>query len=343
MNFKSDNTVGVSPEIMVALEKANHGSESSYGADGYSKKLKTRFSEIFECDSEYFLTSTGTAANSLALAALTPGYGAIFCHEQAHITTDECGAPFFFTGGSQAMLVKGEQGKMALDELEFQITQSQVSRPHGQKPGSISITQATEWGTVYDEQELQAIKALAKKFNLPLHMDGARFANAVSHLNLSPARLSSKLGIDALSFGGTKNGCLSAEAIIFFNKDYAHDFDYLHKRAGQLMSKTRFFSAQFLAYLEDDLWLKNAAHANQMALNLKAIFERQGVRVLNEVQANEVFVHMPSARADHLSQQGCGFYSWHHKEVDCYRFVASCFTKKSDIDALESCLAIKKP
>lgn len=339
MNFKSDNTVGVSPEIMIALEKANQGYENSYGADDYSKKLTTRFCEIFECDVEFYLTSTGTAANALALAALTPGYSALFCHDQAHITTDECGSPFFFTSGSQAIVVGGAHGKMALDELEHKIVQAQSRRPHGQKPGSISITQATEWGTVYDENELLALRKIAQKYQLPLHMDGARFANAVMHLKCSPAQLSSKAGIDVLSFGGTKNGCLNAEALIFFNKDYARDFDYLHKRAGQLMSKTRFFAAQFLAYLENDLWLNNAAHANHMALYLKTVFERQGVRVLNEVQANEVFVSLPPQHADSLRHQGCGFYSWDHLEPDCYRFVASCFTKKNEIDSLESCLA----
>lgn len=342
MNFKSDNTVAVNKEIMQALLDTNHGFQNSYGNDHYSQELQKRLSIIFETEVVVYLTNTGTAANSLALSALVKPYEAIFCSDQAHIYIDECGAPELFTGGSLLIPLGSNQGKINFQQLDAKVQSLLAHRPHAQKPGCVSITQATECGTIYAIDELKEISTTCKKYDLPLHMDGARFANSLVASNATPADLTWKAGVDVLSFGATKNGALCAEAVIFFNKKYAHDFDYLHKRAGQLMSKTRFFACQLLAYLENDLWLNNARHANIMAQELAQVFHQHNIVPIYPVQANELFVTLTSACAEYLQQQGCGFYSWGAVDSNLYRFVTSWMTSAADIEALSNCLNLLK-
>jgi threonine aldolase len=340
MNFKSDNVVPASPEILKALMQANHGTEVSYGEDSYSIALQKKLSEIFEKDVQIYLTNTGTAANSLALSALVQPYQTIYCHEESHLNTDESGAPVFFTGGSQFSLCGGANGKLDVNHLNELITTAQSIRPHAQKPGCISVTQATECGTVYSLAELKAIHEVVKNAGIPMHMDGARFTNALVTLGCTPAELTWKAGVDVMSFGATKNGALCAEAVIFFNPKYAEDFDYRHKRAGQLMSKSRFFACQLLAYLDQDLWLKNARHANTMAQKLAGVFGSYGIEIVYPIESNELFVTLSANTAQKLEQFGCGFYEWGSPNSGLYRFVTSFYTKEADINGLEECMSM---
>eukprot|EP00741_Cyanophora_paradoxa_P021883 tig00021374_g21123.t1 len=311
-NFMSDNASGVTDSIMQAMLAANaHDGSNPYGADELSAKLRKRFEEFFETKIDFYLTSTGTISNALALAAMTPSYGYIFCHELAHVQIDECGAPELFTGGAQLMLVPGKHGKMCCATLEEKIRQALSFRPHHNKPATITVTQSTECGTVYSLDELKELSAIAHKHNLKVHMDGARLANAIAALGCSPADVTWRCGVDILSFGATKNGALAAEAIIFFDQGLAHDFDYRHKRGGQLFSKARYFSAQFLAYMEDGLWLRNASTANALADRLvKGLLATDLAELLHPVMANEIFVKMPSVLADALRARGPKFYEW---------------------------------
>jgi threonine aldolase len=341
MNFKSDNIGPISPEIIQAIIEANSGNQSSYGADDYTFELKKRMSEIFETDVIVFLTSTGTAANSLALSSLVKPYETIYCSPEAHINIDECGAPEFYTGGAKLVIIDSDvNGKINLHSLNEKIIHSLSLRPHGQKPGCISITQATECGTIYTIEELTAIHNIAKKYNIPVHMDGARFANSLISLNCKPAESTWKAGVDVLSFGATKNGAMCAEAIVFFNHQHAENFDYLHKRAGQLMSKARFFSCQFLAYLKQDLWLENAKKANFMCKQLAKIFNKHNIELIYPVEANEIFVTLSVTCVNHLRENHCGFYDWSTSKVTTglYRFVTSCFTSNAEIMDLDACL-----
>ncbi len=339
MNFKSDNAAGVCPEIMAALEAANNGFTASYGADEYSQKLQARMAEIFEHEVAIYLTSTGTAANSLALSAIAPSYGTIYCHAHAHINTDECGAPELFTGAKLSAL-GGVGNKIDIGELEQKFTADKSMRPHASKPAAISVTQLTEGGTAYTLDELHAIRDCAIRHGLYMHMDGARFANALVTLGCTPAQMTWQTGIDVLSFGATKNGAMMAEMVVFFNQELARDFDYRHKRAGQLMSKTRFAAAQFLAYLEHDLWLNNARHANAMAKKLAAFLKTvPGVSINHDVQGNELFVHMPQAMADHLLSHGAFFYSWGE---GCYRLVTSWATCDDDVERFKTSIVAFK-
>lgn len=332
MNFKSDNVFGVSEQIMQALIQANTGTDGSYGTDTLTQELTKRVAEIFEHDVTLYFTNTGTASNSLAVSSLVSPGGALYCHKTAHLITDECGAPEFFSNGSVLISIDGVNGKIDCLQLESHINHVLTMRPHASKPSAISVTQSTEWGTIYTLDELAEIQKYAQKYNLALHMDGARFANALVSLGCSPAQMTWKSGIDVLSFGATKNGALCAEMIVFFNQKYAHDFDYRHKQAGQLMSKTRFFAAQFLAYFENDLWLSNARHANAMAQKLKQIFETHVPgNCVCPVQANEIFINLQEFLVKKLYAHGAQFYNW---GGDTYRFVTSCATQEQDINML---------
>jgi threonine aldolase len=341
MNFKSDNIGAISAEILQAIIDANNGTQYSYGADEYTLQLQKQMSEVFEKDVIVYLTSTGTAANSLALSSLVEPYEAIYCINESHINTDECGAPELYTGGARLVIVDSDvNGKINPESLNEKILHSLSLRPHGQKPGCISVTQATECGTVYTSKELTEIHNIAKKYNVPMHMDGARFANSLVSLNCTPAAITWKAGIDVLSFGATKNGAMCAEAIVFFNHEYAKNFDYLHKRAGQLISKSRFFSCQFLAYLKQDLWLENAKKSNSMTQQLAKIFNKHNIEIMYPAESNELFVILTDKCAEHLKEHNCGFYDWSTSKVrtGLYRFVASCFTSNDDIIALDACL-----
>ena len=237
------------------------------------------------------------------------------------------------------MPIESVNGKIDLNCVDEHIQILSSLRPHGQKPGCISLTQATECGAVYTIKELEEISEFCKKHSLPLHMDGARFANSLAHLKCQPADITWKVDVDIMSFGATKNGALCAEAIIFFNHKYAENFDYLHKRSGQLMSKSRFFACQLLVYLEEDLWLKNARNANQKAQELAQIFRKYNIQIVNEVEANELFVKLSLECSEYLQKKDCDFYSWGLPNSDLYRFVTSWVTSRSDIEKVDACLA----
>lgn len=338
MNFKSDNVVGIHPAIIEAIVKANQGTEASYGNDNYSQKLTEKCCELFETELIVYLTNTGTAANCLGLSALAKPHETICCHAEAHINVDECGALGLFTGGTKLVTFPGPNGKIDLNLLGHYIDGTSLHHPHGGKPTCLSITQATECGTVYSLEELHKISDFAKHRNLSLHMDGARFANSLITLNCTPAQLTWKTGVDVMTFGATKNGTMAGEAIIFFNKRYAENFDYVHMRAGQLASKMRFFACQFLAYLEDDLWLKNAQHANNMAQKLLKQFEAYQIKSKYPVEANELFITLPKDLAEHLQASGVGFYAWGIPEENLYRFVTSYLTSNTDLQQLHDVL-----
>jgi threonine aldolase len=266
VKFASDNVAGACPEVLDALMKANEGDSAPYGNDDYSKVLQEKFSEIFEKEVIVYPTASGTAANALALSTMTPVFGNIYCHKLAHINTDECGAPEFYTGGAKLIPLTGINGKITTEELEKNISGTGIV--HHTQPSSVSITQVCETGEVYELDEIKKIADVAHKHKLNMHMDGARFANALVALNCTPAEMTWKSGIDVLSFGATKNGCIAAEAIIFFKPELVGNISFLMKRAGHLLSKMRFVSAQLDAYISNDVWLKNAKQANEMGKKL---------------------------------------------------------------------------
>ncbi|MBY0462780.1 MAG: low specificity L-threonine aldolase [Alphaproteobacteria bacterium] len=337
MNFKSDNTATVCPEILEGINEANHGHAASYSNDEYTKRLQKKVDEIFETQTSIFFTNTGTAANSLALSALVPSYGSIFCHPESHIQTDECNGPEFFTSGAKLLPIEGDNGKISPADLISKIEFRRSMRPHMTTPYALSLTQATECGTVYYPDEIKALTDITKAYDLSVHMDGARFANAVTTLGQSPANMTWRSGVDVLCFGGTKNGALMAEMIIFFNQKYTSDFDYRIKRSGQLMSKGRFLAAQFLALFQDNLWLNNANHANQMAKRLEETLRKiPGVFIVNPVEANEVFAFIPAATAGALYDKGATFYAWGPADQNIYRFVTSWMTDPKEIAELEA-------
>ena len=310
-NFKSDNVTPACDAIMAAVNAANLGSVASYGGDDFTLALQKAASEAFGTEVAIFPVTTGTAANSLALSQLVPPYGAVYCHEAAHIVTDECGAPEFFSGGAKLIGLPAADGKIRPEQVANAVAFAEDMGVHHVKPGAVSLTQATEWGTVYTLNEIAALSAMARRHGLPVHMDGARFANALAHLNCTPAEATWKCGVDVLSLGATKNGALCAEAVVFFDPARAQDFERRRKRAGHLWSKMRFLSAQLLAYLEQDLWLVNARHANAMAAALaQGLRDITGASLAQAVDANEVFVILPERVVAALEQQGFGFYRW---------------------------------
>ena len=295
MNFISDNVVGATPEIIAAIERANVGTETSYGDDTVTARVTEKLSELFEREVAVFPVATGTAANSLALATLTPHYGAVLCHEGAHIYEDECGAPEFFSGGAKLVPLAGAHGKLTPDALRRALSHFPPGDVHRVQPAAISITQATERGTSYSANEVCAISEVAKAAGLALHMDGARFGNAVAFLKCKPADVTWKAGVDAMSFGLTKNGALAAEAVVFFDAEQVADLAFRRKRGGHLLSKMRFVSAQIEAMLDGGLWLRLANHANAMAQRLGAgLAMLPGLSVADPIEANEVFARLPN-------------------------------------------------
>ena len=336
MNFASDNVYGVDPRIMQAMVDANQGTDVSYCHDDGSKAAEARLAQIFEKDVKAFLVVNGTGANSLALSAMCPPYGGVLCHESAHINTDECNAPEMFTGGAKLITLSGDGAKITPDAITERLKQF-VHGEHGAKLSALSITNATELGTVYTPAEIKALAAVVKPQGMKMHMDGARFANALVGLDCTPAEMTWKAGVDVLSFGGTKNGGMLLEAVVFFDTLLADDFLYRRKRAGQLISKSRFISAQMNAYLRDDVWLANAKRANDSAQMLAhGLQQSNRIRLSNPVQANEVFAYMPRATFDKAQEQGAHFYEWPmagtpDDEVHC-RFVLSFATPERDVD-----------
>lgn len=329
--FASDNTLGICPEALAALEEANRGAAQSYGDDEWLRRLRESVRDIFETDCETFLVFNGTAANALALAQLCQPFHSVVCHQQAHIQTDECGAPEFFTRGSKLLLVNGAGGKIDLNEVEATIARQ--PELHAHKPRVISITQATELGTVYTLEEIDAIAALAKKHEMFLQMDGARFANAVATLSCAAKEITWQRGVDVLCFGGTKNGLAAGELVIFFKKELAGEFDYRMKQAGQLASKMRFLAAPWLGLFRNGVWLNNAGHANSMARSLRDRLSGDAkIEAVFPVQASAVFVRLADSMVNRLHERGWHFYKF--VEPDVYRFMCSWATSDRDIDQL---------
>jgi threonine aldolase len=311
MNFSSDNSYGAWPEIIAAIADAASGPARSYGDDVVTSKLRTRFCEVFEREVAVFPVISGTAANALALAALVPPHGAIFCHGESHIAVDECGAPEFFTHGAKLATLEGRGAKIAPETVERALAHFHKGFVHHAQPAAISITQSSERGTVYTPDETAALAVVARAHGMSLHMDGARFANALVHLGCTPAEATWRAGVDAMSFGATKNGALGAEAVIFFDPAKAGDFEYRRKKAGHLISKMRFVSAQLHAYLEDGRWLAHATRANACAARLaEGLGRLGGVEIAHPVQANAVFATLPDAMAEGLRAKGAAFYDW---------------------------------
>jgi threonine aldolase len=337
MNFASDNVYGVHPKIMDAIIESNQRlTDVSYCHDEGSAEVERALSRVFEKDVRAFLVMNGTGANSLALSAICPPFGGVICHEGAHINTDECNAPELFTGGAKLITLPGDGNKITVDAIDKKLAHF-VHGEHGAKPSAISISNVTELGTVYSVPEISAVGAVARKHGLRLHMDGARFANALVSLGCSPAEMTWKAGVDVLSFGGTKNGGMIIEAVVFFDTPLADDFLYRRKRAGQLLSKGRYLSAQALAYLKDDLWLDNARQANALAQKLsKGINQERDVKVSQPTQANEVFAYMPKAMYESLEAKGAHFYEWPVDGMSSgqthVRFVLSFATPEEHVD-----------
>ncbi|MGZ8239316.1 MAG: threonine aldolase family protein [Methylobacter sp.] len=311
MIFASDNWAGAHPAIARRLSDEAAGFSVPYGASELDREVEKKFNELFEREVAVFFVGTGTAANSLALAAVNRPGGVSFCHREAHMIEDECGAPEFFTHGARLAPVDGENGKIDPQNLKSEISRFPPDFVHAGQPMAISITQATEIGTLYQLDEIQAISEIAKHKGLPLHMDGARFANALVALNLTPAEMTWKCGVDIVSFGATKNGCWCAEALVFMHPQMAADLPFIRKRAAQLFSKTRFIASQFDAYLNDNLWLDMARHANAMGQRLQnGIINSKYARLAWRAEANEVFCIVEKKAADQLKQKGAVFYAW---------------------------------
>ncbi len=338
MNFASDNTAPVAPAILDAIVRANTGFALGYGNDDLTKQVERRLSEIFEREVAAFLVPTGTAANALALAQVTPPWGVVFCHRDAHIATDECGAPEFFGGGLKLAGLAGEGAKVTAGELQTALGGYGGHSPHEMVASAVSITQASEAGTIYRADEIASLAGIAHARGIAVHMDGARFANALVRLNTSPAQMTWQSGVDLLSFGATKGGAMAAEAVVIFDPARAAYFGERRKRAGHLLSKQRFLAAQFAAYLADGLWLKLARHANAAADRLAQKLTAAGLNPLWPVEANLVFVALPNGLHAKLKAAGASYYVRSNASVKLaadhvlVRLVTSFATADEEID-----------
>jgi threonine aldolase len=332
-HFASDNYAGICPEAWTALQEANQGHAVSYGDDAWTARAADLIREVFETHCEVFFVFNGTSANSLSLAATGQSYHSILCHEIAHVESDECGAPEFFSNGMKVLQIPGANGKIDPAGIERMVRKR--TDIHYPKPRAVSLTQATEVGTVYSVEEIKAIWARTKQFGLTLHMDGARFANAVASLGVKPKEITWQAGVDVLCFGGTKNGTHVGDAVVFFNRELAEEFDYRCKQAGQLCSKMRFLSAPWVGMLQDGAWLRHAGHANAMARRLHgALTKIPELKILFPTQANAVFADLPPHVIHALRQEGWKFYTfigqggcrlmcaWDTTEADVDGFVA---------------------
>ncbi|MBA3830669.1 MAG: low specificity L-threonine aldolase [Chthoniobacterales bacterium] len=322
--FASDNTAAICPEAWAALTEANEGAVSSYGDDRWTTRVCAQICELFETACQTFFVFNGTAANALALAQLCRPFQSVLCHEHAHIETDECGAPEFFSGGSKLLRVSGTNGKIDLTEAAEVIARQ--PELHSPKPRVISVTQATELGTVYTPNDLEAVATFAQKHSLHVHMDGARFANAVASLGCRPKEITWERGVDVLAFGGTKNGTAAGELVVFFDRELAREFDYRAKQGAQLASKLRFIAAPWAALLSDDVWLKNARHANEAATELA---HQLGAILAFPREANALFLRLPDEKVAQLHARGWHFYKF--IEPDIYRLMCSWSVTERDI------------
>jgi threonine aldolase len=336
LRFFSDNTGTASPEILAALSDANHGLVSAYGNDPWTRRLDDCLGEYFGTQVRAFPVATGTAANSLSLATLTPSYGVIFAHEEAHIANDEAGAPGFFSGGAQLALLQAPDGKVTHAALAAALEAHPVSL-HTTQPTALALSQATELGTSYRPDELGALCKLAHERGLKVQMDGARFANAVAFLDCHPGDVTWRAGVDVMSFGATKNGALAAEAVVFFDTSLVRDFELRRKQSGHLLSKSRYVSAQLLAYVESGLWLRNARRTNDLA---QKIGRAAGKLLMHPVEANEIFLALGQERKQSLRQAGFEFYDWNAASTGETRFVVSWDQRDEDVLAL--CTALEK-
>jgi threonine aldolase len=342
MHFASDNTAGIAPKILEAIVQANAGFALGYGNDRITQKLERRFAEIFERDLAVFLVPTGTAANALALAQATQPWGAVLCHEESHIVADECGAPEFFGGGLKLIGLPGEAGKISVETLGDALARGPWGGPHHVTASALSLSQATEAGTIYRLNEVRGLASLAREHGMSVHVDGARFANALVRMNATPSEASWKAGVDTLSFGSTKGGALAAEAVVFFDPRRAAGMSERRKRGGHLVSKHRFVAAQLDAYLNDDLWLDLARHANRMADRLAAGLAAIGLAPAWPVEANEVFLVLPGDADMRLKAAGASYYTWRTRSLPngfamgadevLVRLVASFATTEAQVD-----------
>lgn len=349
MLFASDNWSGVAPEISQALHHHSTGMAKSYGSSDLDRSIEARFNDIFEMEVSVFFVGTGTAANSLAIAATMKPGGIVFCHNEAHVVANEGGAPEFLSGGGRLATVGGHHGKMDPDLLDHAASEVPATFNHLGQGTMITMTQVSEAGTIYSLDETAALGEVAKKHNLPLHMDGARFANALVELDCSPAEMTWKRGVDMVSFGGTKNGCWCAEALIVFNRDLVSHFQFVRKRAGHLFSKTRFISAQFEAYLENNLWLDLARHSNSIGKQLEEVITKSNrVRLAWPGGSNQVFFIADKAHAEQMLEAGAAFYPFPtpkgmDEEVGenehVYRLVAAFSSTSGDVEKFAELLS----
>jgi threonine aldolase len=332
IDFRSDNTGRAAPEIIAALAAANEGTAAGYGGDEWTALLQRRFGEVFETRLQVFPVATGTAANALSLAALSPSWGAVYCSEQAHVNTAEANATGFFGGGTKLTPVAGSHGKIAAEALAAVLATAGAGQTHRSQPAAVTLTQASDLGAVYALDEIRAITRLAKTHKIRTHMDGARFANALARLGCSPAEMTWRAGIDVLSFGATKNGGLLCDAIVVFDPDAVPSLAVQLRRAGQVWSKMRFAAAQLLAYVEDELYLRNARAANGIAARIAAgLRDFPGVVPLAPVEANEVFLQLPAAVMDGLESDGVRFF---RRPGNIARFVCRFDATAAEADGL---------
>lgn len=329
--FASDNASGFCPEAWARLERADAGCVPSYGGDAWTDRARELIRDVFEHDAEVFFVFNGTAANSLALSALCRSYHAVLCHRSSHVETDECGAPEFFSGGAKVVLLEGERGKIGPDAIDAAVARGR--EVHFPKVRAVSVTQATEVSSVYAVDELAAIGAACARHGLRLHMDGARFANAVAALGVPPRAITRDVGVDVLCFGGTKNGMGIGEAVVFFDRALAEEFAWRVKQAGQLASKMRYLAAPWVGLLEDGAWLRNAARANAAAARLEAgLAAVPGIALACRREANAVFVRLPPRAVADLHARGWHFYEF--PDVGAHRLMCSWATTDAEIDAL---------
>jgi threonine aldolase len=328
-DFASDNTAAICPPAWAALTEANAEAEVSYGDDKWTRRVVSRVREIFETDCEVFLIFNGTASNALALAQLCRSYHGVICHENSHSQTDECGAPEFFSGGAKLIPTPGRNGKLDLGNIETALLRHRDV--HSPKARVLSLTQATEFGTVYRRDEIERICEFAREHSLFVHMDGARFSNAVAALDCSPKSITWEAGVDVLCFGGTKNGTAAGELVVFFKKELAHEFDYRAKQGGQLASKMRFLAAPWLGLLNDDAWIGNARHSNKCARLLAGkLAASLGTEPVFPCDASAVFLQLPEQLVTQLHDRGWRFYKF--IEPDIYRLMCSWSTTEQQID-----------
>ena len=336
IDYRSDNTGRAAPEILEALVRANTGTALGYGADEWTARLQERFRELFETPVRVFPVATGTAANALSLAAASPSWGLVYCSEAAHINTAEANAAGFFGGGLKLVPVAGPHGRVDPDAFARSLAAIQPGQLHRGQPAAVNITQASDVGTVYPLAEIRAVAEIAKGRRLKVHMDGARFANALARLECRPAEMSWRAGVDILSFGATKNGGALCDAIVVFNPELADGLAVQLRRAGQVWSKMRFASAQLMAYVENGLWLQLAAASNAVAARIAGGIEAvPGLRLVAPVEVNELFLELPGAAMDALEREGFQFY---RRSPTLARFVCRFDTSEAEADALIAAL-----